>query len=297
MKKKYRLEVRQLSKDELAYFERIGCKIGKFYVEVFDDCREWDTVRKIIYRHSQDPQSIVWDVNPIFTEKELMRAPYLSIICNSYGGGYPQPENDWKYMSLTFGIDNPTMLERSPDTIDVLIEHHQMAPFRFSREPNWGKRNKGFTGVFWKETYVFVNNRCRELVFAPFGVKMLNVIKNRSGQPLETVFQLDPEVSSEPLDTRGFRYFDTPKKHRVFISSIYIRDVLDLENSLKSDGFYPPFVLNPQTPCCWTQEYFAPTENDPWVTISRDIVISHDVYMKIREYKFTGLDYIPMREW
>ena len=42
MKKKYRLNVRQLSKDELAYFEEIGCKIDKFHVEVFDDCREWD---------------------------------------------------------------------------------------------------------------------------------------------------------------------------------------------------------------------------------------------------------------
>lgn len=297
MKKKYRLEVSQLSEDELSYFEEIGCKIDEFHVEVFDDCREWDAVCKIIYRHSQDPQSIVWDVTPIFTEKELMRAPYLSIVCNSYGGGYPQPENDFKYRKLTFGIDNP-MLERCPDTFDVLIEHPQMAPFRFSREPDWGKRNRGFTGVFWEETYVFVNNRCRELVFEPFGVKTLNVIKNKTGKPLETVFQLSPDVSPAPLDTRGFRFFNTPKIHRVFITTpaLYPHNISEIEDNLRSDGFYPPFLSDPKTPCCWTQEYFT-SGQDNWFCIWHDMIISHDVYMKIREYKFTGLQYDPMREW
>ncbi len=295
MKKKYRLEVRQLSKDELAYFEEIGCKIDKFHVEVFDDCREWDAICKIIYRHSRDRKSIVWDVRSIFTEAELAKAPYLSIICNSYGGGYPQPENDYK--KLIFGIDDE-MEKRSPDNFDVLIEHPQIAPFRFSREPDWGKRNKGFTGIFWEESFVFVNNRCRELVFALFDVKTLNVIKNRTGQPFETVFQLDPDVSSAPLDTKGIHYFDTPKKRRLLIRTpaFYPHNIEEIEEHMKGAGFYPPFAVDPQIPCCWTQEYFTSGQNE-WFTVWRDMIISHDVYMKIREYKFTGLDYIPMREW
>ena len=293
MKKKYRLNNDFLAEDELSYFEEIGCKIDKFHVEVFDDCREWDAVCKIIYRHSQDPQSIVWDVRSIFTEAELAKAPYLRIICNSYGGGYPQPENDYK--KLIFGIDDE-MVKRSPGNFDVLIEHPQMAPFRFSREPDWGKRNKGFIGVVWEEDFVFVNNRCRELVFEPFGVKTLNVIKNKTGKPLETVFQLSPDVSPAPLDTKGFRFFDTPKKHRLYISTPFMTNILDFENNIKDDGFYPPFVSDPKTPCCWAQEYFVSSE-EAGFRICRDLIISHDIYMKIKEYKFTGLDYIPMREW
>lgn len=300
MKKKYRLNVSQLSKKELAYFECIGCKIDEFNVEVFDDCREWDAVRKIIYRHYQDPQSIdseikqsiVSDVDSIFTEKELMGAPYLNIICDSYSGGYPQPEN--KYKKFLFGIEDE-MVKRSPDNFDLLLEHPQIAPFRFSSEPNWGKRNKGFTGVFWQETYVFVNNHCREMVFAPFGVKMRDVLKNKTGNPLETVFQLDPDVSPEPLDTKEIHYFDTPKKRRVFIMTpaFFPHNFEEIEEHMKGAGFYPPFTVDPHLPCCWTQEYFT---NGPkeWFTLWRDMIISHDVYMKIREYKFTGLDYTPM---
>ena len=75
MKKKFRLQVDELAKDELAFFERIKCKIDDSFVEVMNDCREWDAVRNIIDRHSQNGRTIVWDMTRIFTEKELMRAP------------------------------------------------------------------------------------------------------------------------------------------------------------------------------------------------------------------------------
>ena len=70
-------------------------------------------------------------VSTRFTKGEVRRAEVLELMTD-WHHGYPQPERDMAYKSLTY--------DDSDYCHDCGGGLRQVAPFRMSREPRWGRR-------------------------------------------------------------------------------------------------------------------------------------------------------------
>jgi hypothetical protein len=146
---------------------------------------------------------VVYEDDPAFTEKrEALRR--LGLESNGEGtevsaaeeeaaawhvlavgrSGYPQPEPTW--FQAAFGVDGTC---RTCGYYD-----RQIAPFRFKTEPK--AKHSQFLGLNWAFEPIFARDPVKELFEQErvSGVRFTRPVLHRTGAPLETVWQLEPEV-------------------------------------------------------------------------------------------------------
>lgn len=100
--------------------------------------------------------------------------------------GYPQPETDFKYLSVSFNGE-----EICPKCGCGRKQTNNLRVNKVSKH--------GFWGFFaWLEDEFFVSKKIYEEVFAPFGIEKREVIKG--GKVLEDIFQLEIPIIEESID-------------------------------------------------------------------------------------------------
>lgn len=131
--------------------------------------------------------------------------------------GYPQPENDFGYLNLTYDstVGCPT----------CGVGKSQCKPFRFKSEPN--AKNNQFLGLNWVFDQIFV----RDVVKVEFerngitGVGFSRPILHKSEKELETIYQthvdtiLPKALIGDNLTTETCKY-PTDKKSLKFVETI-----------------------------------------------------------------------------
>lgn len=120
-----------------------------------------------------------------YAKEEIDAADYC-IIRTNYCCGYPQPETDFKYLSVSFNGDEicPKCGCGSKQTNNLRVN-------KVSKHGFWG-----FSAWLFDE--LFVSKKIYDDVFAPFGIEKREVIKG--GKVLEDIFQLVIPVIDESID-------------------------------------------------------------------------------------------------
>ncbi len=114
-----------------------------------------------------------------FSQSERDDAPWSLLQVGQQG--YPQPERGW--------FERTWRAQTSCPRCGCAEE--QVAPFRFQGEPK--SRHSQFLGLHWVPDAVFVRDEARALLEREgvTGVAFSRPVAHRTGQPLETVWQLE----------------------------------------------------------------------------------------------------------
>ena len=125
-------------------------------------------------------------VETSFSKAELGQARFLAMYPLAHHG-YPQPEDDFEFMSVTY---DPDLYCKS-----CCVGLRQRAPFLMRNEPRWGK--KSILQLNWVFDEYFTKPDAWEKVFKPAGISCRPVLHARSKKILETVVQLQITKSAE----------------------------------------------------------------------------------------------------
>lgn len=202
-----------------------------------------------------------------FNRGELIEARYLAMGAN-WHHGYPQPENDFRYLEKTYGPECGCM------TCEVGKRQH--APFRMKREPKWGGRH--ILQLNWVFDEFFVFPQVWQDVFKPFGIACLPVLDSKSGRHLKTVVQLViSEVADSPLALDEKYPSETCRScgQRKYVPITH--------------GFFPAFLNGQSPPVVRSQEYFG-NGGSAW----RAIIVSAAMYQAMSEHMISGTTFTPM---
>ena len=122
--------------------------------DVAEDDPQWETVRHLLKKY--ETMDIPFTK---FSDSELSNAKHLAM-GSSWHHGYPQPEDDFGYMQLTYDLRD-------------YCEHcgigaKQISPFRMKKSPNWGRRS--ILQMNWLFDEYFVKPEVWNAVFQPLGI-------------------------------------------------------------------------------------------------------------------------------
>lgn len=106
--------------------------------------------------------------------------------------GYPQPEDDFGYMDVTYNLMN----YRKECGIGAL----QKAPFQIKKQLQWGK--KFLFELNWVMDEIFVSREAYEHLFKKYGVDRRPVLLYKKNIELADTFQLDIPFIDVPLDLK-----------------------------------------------------------------------------------------------
>lgn len=152
-----------------------------FDLFVYDDDPKWPMLRDL----AAELGVRVWH-SPVFSSDDVASAPWLLAHATA-DLGYPQPENDFGYLSATFDTSN--CCER------CCIGKVQVRPFRLCAEPK--SKRAHFFAPQWEHQVLFARHEVRE-VFEAEGVsgpQYLVPVKHRTGAPLESIVQILPTTT------------------------------------------------------------------------------------------------------
>ena len=222
----------------------------------------WPKVRVVIEKHSGFHM-----VETRFAEDERAQARYLEMM-PAWHWGYPQPEGDFGYLSVTY--------DDSCHCPHCNAGKRQKAPFRMSREPQWGgKRN--ILQLNWVFDEYFVKPGIWEKVFKPFGIACRPVVRHRDGRELKGVVQLDiSETADAPLKLKGYEREDCPVKGHKRYHPV-------------TRGFFPPFRSPQKAPLLKSREHFGSGASS-W----RAVLVSAVLYRAMQRHKVRGVAFAPM---
>lgn len=131
----------------------------------------------------------------IFERKDLDPSSLFAYL-GVWDFGYPQPENNFEYIKVTY------------DTVKCCKECGsgavQKAPFQIRRQPNWGR--KTMFGLNWVMDEIFVNGSIYEQVFKKYGIQIMPVIQFNKNTVLDDTFQLKIPVVDVALKLDDFQY-------------------------------------------------------------------------------------------
>lgn len=114
-----------------------------------------------------------------FTDEEVAQAEWVQVL-PTWQSGYPQPDNDFGYIGITYDGAKACSL--------CGIGYTQRAPFRFKGEPRWGA--KDVLQVHWVGDEYFTRPAVWDAVFRPHGIEALPVLGRSGKHRLESVVQL-----------------------------------------------------------------------------------------------------------
>jgi hypothetical protein len=220
------------------------------------------------------PLMAEWEISdlalPEFTKKELAAARYLRM-GPDWHHGYPQPEDDFKYRSVTY------------DDVDYCAECgiglKQQAPFRMLREPKWG--TKQILQLNWVMDEFFATPEAWDLVFRTLGLDCLPVLHHKTGRPLKSVVQL--QVSARTTS----KVFADGQRYVVKHCPVCQRDKL----AQRSPGRFPHVILPHGVHMARTAEYFGGGYD-----AFNNIIVSAELYKAITTHKLKGACFYVVAE-
>jgi len=130
---------------------------------------------------------------PEFTKKELKES-LLSAKSNSHIHGYPMPDLNFEYLSLTYDLTNYCEI--------CGIGKKQKDAFRLKNVPKEGK--KRFFGINWVFDEYFVELDLYNEIFKPLNIKYREILQYKNEKPFDTHVQLILPETSEELDLKDY---------------------------------------------------------------------------------------------
>lgn len=198
----------------------------------------------------------------IFSEKELYESKWLQML-PEWHHGYPQPENDFKYLSSTYDL--------SGYCSKCGIGAAQKESFRMLKEPKWG--NRGILQLNWVFDQYFVLPDIWRDVFETLDIPCLPVIHHRTGKTLSTVLQLSNLENTELENIDSYPYKICNECGRKKYEPIKI-------------GPFPKLKTIPKSHIVRTKEYFGSGGN-----AFNGVIVSQELYKQIRKYNLKGVSF------
>lgn len=130
-----------------------------------------------------------------FDKNDLVNST-LCVYLGTWELGYPQPEKDFGYMSVTY--------DTSDYCVDCGVGAVQKSPFRIKKQPQWGK--KSMFDLNWVIDEIFVNRKIYKDVFEKFGIEKLPVLLLKDNEELDDTFQLKIPQIDIALDLKAHPY-------------------------------------------------------------------------------------------
>lgn len=145
-------------------------------VEVYEDDPAWPEIRDLLSVLHKRAQS-----ETLFTNEELQSASWL-IVRSSWRNGYPQPDGDGLYKTLTYSCDKYCSICGSG-----LVQNN---PFRILKTPNWGRRN--FFMLNWIFDELFVDEVTKTLLSNSelTGFSFMEVLNKKGTERISNTYQL-----------------------------------------------------------------------------------------------------------
>jgi hypothetical protein len=213
-----------------------------------------------------EPKLKEWDALDIahttFSINELSECDWLVMIPD-WHHGYPQPEDDFEYMSSTYDLSNYC----SACGIGAI----QKESFRMLKEPKWGKR--GILQLNWVFDEFFVLPEVWRDIFKMFDIPCLPVIHHRTGKKFDTVLQLSNLEYTELEDIDGYPYEICNECGRKKYLPI-------------ARGRFPRKIIMPKGNIVRTKEYFGSGGS-----AFNEVIVSQELYKRIVEYKLKGVSF------
>lgn len=146
-----------------------------FVLDISEQSPHWPTIKKKLKK------DISYISETTFTIDELNSAEWLQVR-SAWRFDYPQPEDHYGYESITY-----TKEHLCDECKNGLI---QQAPFRFKKEPKWGKRN--FMMTNWVYDEFFVSPRAKKILENENipNISFMPVLNKKGNVVFEETYQL-----------------------------------------------------------------------------------------------------------
>ena len=171
------------TEEDVRFLSQFGikAKVGHMILNIEEDEQYF-----VIRNHYKDRWDRYSDIlHYEYSQKEIEESEYF-ILKGCYCCGYPQPDRDFKYESISFDSS-----KICPGCGCGRIQTNDLRVNKLSKHGFWG-----FSA--WLLDEYFVSKNVYNEVFAPYGIEKRDVIK--AGKKLEDVFQLIIPVIGEPID-------------------------------------------------------------------------------------------------
>ena len=116
--------------------------------DIYESNPHWKNISRMLKQ-----SKALWLSNTIFTKKELSDAQWLTVR-SVWRNGYPQPEDDFSYESITYCDEK--CCQKCGSGL------YQQDDFRIRKAVNWGKRH--FMMLNWVEDELFVDDIARNIL-------------------------------------------------------------------------------------------------------------------------------------
>jgi hypothetical protein len=226
-------------------------------IDIAEDDPRWSAVSRLVQKLK------VLDIPATqFSDDELLHSGFLSVL-PGWLCGYPQPEDD--YLAATYDLSNYCRI--------CGIGKKQIHPFRMKREPAWGTRS--ILQMNWVFDEYFVRPEIWQKVFEPLGIGSRPVLHYKSGDQLQSVVQLDiRQIVALKIENLPFTECTVCSQKKY---------------SPRVNGFFPApssaVVLAKST------QYLGSGAN-----AFQQILISHELYTRIKEAKMKGVEFQACRQ-
>ena len=234
--------------------------ITSFKIEESD--KRWPQVQHLSVKYNAIDTCITK-----FTEKEQDAANYLYMVAN-WHYGYPEPSDDFGYLEQTYDVTKGCL------TCDIGLI--QKAPFRFAKEPKWGRRN--ILQLNWIFDEFFVQPELWEKVFKPIGIQCRDVLHAKKDKKLDTVVQLIIPEDDVHVDVNGY-----PSKTCEVCGRVKTLPI--------SRGYFPPLLNTPSAPIFKVRNCFGSGGS-----AYRQVIVSSLMFKAIQDYGVKGVEFEPCAE-
>lgn len=248
----------------IEFFSRLGIDLEKHRIseytdwtclDIFEDDPLWPAIWQQVKHRNQPPMK-----DSVFTKEEVRAASFVTPI-RCWQNGYPQPEDD--YDTVTYDSSH-----RCKECGTGLV---QKAPFRLRGEPKWGRRS--LMGLNWVWDEIFTTPTVWREVFRPFGIDCMPVLKNKTGEVLETCVQLKIDATVD---------LDIPKSH----PSEYCHACKVTGWKVSRVGPFPGPAGEPSAAIFKSTQYFG-TGHQPF----REVLLSKALYAEIERHGLKGIEF------
>lgn len=144
--------------------------------DVYESSSQWPYIKSFYEKYNL---FCICDTH--FSKDELQNAQWLTVR-SKWLNGYPQPENNFKYETITYSNDN-----YCKECGAGLV---QVDSFRIRKEPKWSTKN--FMMLNWVFDEIFLNIKAKNILEENdiTGISFLPVKNSRGDIILDNIFQL-----------------------------------------------------------------------------------------------------------
>lgn len=242
---------------------------GLITFDILQSAPQWPTVNRIV-----ENRQISYFSETIFTKKELSGAEWLTVR-SQWRNGYPQPEGNFGYKSITYCDDQYCAACGSG--------LRQIDSFRIKATPKWGSRH--FMMLNWVFDELFVDDAAKNMLTdAAFsGIRFMEV-KNKNGSAAL------PGVNQLVIETLSFPGFVTGRPDVRNIAVCPVCGIPKYHPSGIGMHAFRKESLNAMPDICKTAEIF-----DWGKSASKRILIRQNIYRAITENHLDrGLVFAPI---